>query len=466
MMEVINKKIDKQVKLTHNPMDEYVDYEDVVLPPKQAYYKRIWKHPFLMQYNRLIALIAIVNISALLYGIISGNWWSSNGIALKTISNITIINIASAILIRQQYVVNLLFKIATSVPVSWSLSIRWAAAKVYHFGGIHMGGNIAGTIWYAIFVGSLIYSWINDLPGVSLLLVLVTSGVIAILVLMVIMALPKNRAKKHNRFELTHRFGGWTALVLFWVQTFVFIGLQKGPYSYSEALTSSLGFWLLLLITISIAIPWMFLKKVAIQVTNPSSHVVLVNFNYGVTPFAGSSTAISRDPLREWHSFANVPSPGKEGFRLTISRAGDWTGSLIDDLPSYVWVKGIPTAGVGNIEKLFKRVIWIATGSGIGPCIPHLLSNEVPSLLVWATRNPRKTYGDDLVDEILEAQPNAIIWNTDSHGKPDMVKLAYKAYKEFDAEAVICISNKKLTWQVVHGMEIHGIPAYGAIWDS
>ena len=47
-----------------------------------------------------------------------------------------------------------------------------------------------------------------------------------------------------------------------------------------------------------------------------------------------------------------------------------------------------------------------------------------------------------------------------------MVQLAYQALKEFDAEAVICISNKKLTWQVVSGMESRGIPAYGAIWDS
>ena len=38
--------------------------------------------------------------------------------------------------------------------------------------------------------------------------------------------------------------------------------------------------------------------------------------------------------------------------------------------------------------------------------------------------------------------------------------------KEFDAEAVIVISNKKLTWQVVYGLESRGIPAYGAIWDS
>lgn len=77
-----------------------------------------------------------------------------------------------------------------------------------------------------------------------------------------------------------------------------------------------------------------------------------------------------------------------------------------------------------------------------------------------------QTYGDALVDEILSAQPDALIWDTNEHGRPDLVKLAYDAYKAFDAEAVICISNKKLTWQVVYGLESRGIPAYGAIWDS
>ena len=216
----------------------------------------------------------------------------------------------------------------------------------------------------------------------------------------------------------------------------------------------------------SIILPWLRLKKIPVDIHTPSNHVAIAKFDYGVTPFAGSSTALSRNPLMEWHSFANIPYPDEPGFRLTISRAGDWTGKLIDDKPKYLWVKGIPTAGVGNIDQLFKKVVWVATGSGIGPCLPHLLAKTAPAKLVWATRNPRKTYGDKMVDEILESQPDALIWDTDAFGKPDMVKLAYKVVMETDAEAVICISNKKLTWLVVEGMESRNIPAYGAIWDS
>jgi ferredoxin-NADP reductase len=111
-------------------------------------------------------------------------------------------------------------------------------------------------------------------------------------------------------------------------------------------------------------------------------------------------------------------------------------------------------------------VVWVATGSGIGPCLPHLLSRETPSRLVWSTRTPRDTYGDELVDEIEAVQPDALVWDTVRDGKPDLVELALRAHREFDAEAVICISNKKTTWHVVEELEARGVPAFGAIWDS
>ena len=434
------------------------------LPQQQSWLRRVWKRPELMHYNRLIALVLLINVAYL--GVASNGTWLPSEISLMIMSNLIVVNISIAILIRQQYVINWLFKIATSVPTSWPLSIRQQAGKVYHFGGIHVGGAIMGTVWFAAFSTSLMMQYVNGQAGVSLATVIVTVAILLILLLMIGFATPKYRAKYHDQFELTHRFGGWASLLLFWAQTVLFTNDQRGGAPLGMALLGSLGFWLLLLVTFSVVLPWLRLKKVPVEIKRPSSHVALVKFDHGVTPFAGSSTPVSRSPLTEWHSFANVPSPGEDGFRLTISRAGDWTGELIDDMPSHVWVKGVPTAGVGNVDQLFKRVVWVATGSGIGPCLPHLLTQEVPAKLVWSTRTPRKTYGDELVDEILAVQEDAVIWDTNENGRPDLVQLAYDAVKEFDAEAVIVISNKKLTWQVVYGMESRGIPAYGAIWDS
>jgi hypothetical protein len=387
-----------------------------------------------MHYNRLAALVLLANAA------FAATAWP---LATPTLGHAALANLALAVLVRQQYVVNLLFRLATSAPTSWPLRVRWTLGKVYHFGGLHVGGALAGTAW---FLALAITTPSGTLRAVGWTL-------IALLALIIATALPPFRSRHHDHFEKIHRFGGWAALALFWTHTLL---SSPGPWEVGT----------LAVVTFSVALPWLRLRKVDVRLERPSSHVVLARFDHGETPFAGSSTAVSRSPLKEWHSFANVPAPGESGFRLTISRAGDWTGSFIDDLPRQVWVKGITTAGVANIEVLFTKVVYVATGSGIGPCLPHLLAAQVPSRLVWATRDPRTTYGDALVDEILAVQPHALIWDTSRHGKPDMVRLAHEACRDFGAEAVICISNKKLTWQVVHGLERRGIPAYGAIWDS
>ena len=151
----------------------------------------------------------------------------------------------------------------------------------------------------------------------SLELYLLTNIHLCVLALMMILALPFLRAKYHNQFELAARFGGWLYLVLFWVTAFL------NPNADLKIQVP-----VLLVLTTSIALPWLRLRKVPASILTPSSHVALTDFQYGATPFAGSSTELSRNPLREWHAFANVPYPGKEGFRLTISRAGDWTATV------------------------------------------------------------------------------------------------------------------------------------------
>ena len=452
--KTVHKKIDPEQKRA------------IELPPRNVWWRSMWRHHTLYHYHRLVYLLVAANATIFYLAISQWGWFAAEGINLQGLANMVIANIGAAILIRQQAVINFLFRIATSVPKHWPLRIRQIAGKVYHFGGIHKGGNMIGTIWFALFTGALFYTYLNGLNHVSQGTFIATNMILSLLVFIIVMALPKLRQNYHDYFEMSHRFGGWTALLLFWVQTLFFINDQRAGVSFGQALIGSFGFWMLVAITISIIIPWLRLKKVPVEISVPSNHVALANFDYGVTPFAGSSTTISRNPLVEWHSFANVPAPGKTGYRLTISRAGDWTGALIDDKPSHVWVKGIPTAGVGNVDKLFNRVVWIATGSGIGPTLPHLLTQETPARLVWSTRNARETYGDALVEEILAHEPDALIWDTNELGRPDLVKLAYEAVVEFDAEAVIVISNEKLTRMVVYEMEARGIPAYGAIWDS
>jgi hypothetical protein len=89
-----------------------------------------------------------------------------------------------------------------------------------------------------------------------------------------------------------------------------------------------------------------------------------------------------------------------------------------------------------------------------------------PVRLIWSTPSPVETFGRDIVDAVYKGDPDAIIHDTRALGRPDMVALAWKAYKDFHAEAVCIIANEKITKKVVYGMESRGIPAFGAIWDS
>jgi NAD(P)H-flavin reductase len=470
------------VSTNYSNLKQYV--KPLQLPPRRGSYssrllrryREIMALPHMMHYNRLILVVVILNMALCWYLSGSGKfgisfvasiryWWGDLH-ALDVVFNIILLNFVAAVLIRQPNVINLLFRIATSVPVYWPLPIRRMSARIYHLGGIHVGGTVMGTLWFFVFTGLLTHRYLQEDAAVSFGVVGISYAILAILAVMIVLALPPFREEFHDFFERSHRFGGWTVLFLFWLQAVLFVNDQKGELPFEQALLKAPAFWGLLAIAFSIALPWFRLRKVPVSIVKPSSHVALAQLDYGVSAFPGAFTTISRHPLVEWHSFANVPTPGRPGFRLAISRAGDWTGQFIDEQPSHLWVKGVPTAGVASIAKLFKSVIWVATGSGIGPVLPHLLSREVPAHLIWATKAPRATYGDALVDEILEVQPDALIWDTDQHGRPDLVNMALDIYSRSNAEAVICISNKKLTWEVVTAIEGYGIPAYGAIWDS
>ena len=121
---------------------------------------------------------------------------------------------------------------------------------------------------------------------------------------------------------------------------------------------------------------------------------------------------------------------------------------------------------MAKVALLYERVVYVATGSGIGPVLGQILAARVPARLVWSTRNPRDTYGDGLVDELERAEPGAVIWDTTQRGKPDLVQLARQAYEDFDAEAIFVVSNQATTRRLVHAIERMGIPAFGPIWDS
>lgn len=259
-------------------MTTSLERRSVGLPPLTSRLRRLLKHPCLMHYNRLWALVLTAN------GIFLWVSWTPS---TRTMGHAALADLALAVLVRQQYVVNLLFRLATRAPTSWPLKVRWTLGKVYHFGGLHVGGALAGTAWFLAATVTT-HNALQATVGWTLL---------TLLAVIIATALPPFRSRRHDHFEKIHRFGGWTALALFWTHTLL---SSPGPVEVS----------VLAVVTFSVALPWLRLRKVAVRLERPSPHVVLARFDHGETPFAGSSTTISRSPSRSGTPSRTSRHPG------------------------------------------------------------------------------------------------------------------------------------------------------------
>jgi len=207
----------------------------IPLPAWTRLMQRVFKHPRLRHYNRLIALVMAVNVAVLWYGLARGAWWSGKSPHLTSIALVAVTNFGLAIILRQQYVINFLCWLGTLPPTSWPLRLRWMFGKYYHFGGLHVGAAIAGTLWYAAFVGSLTYDLARGVDHVSVVNVAMSYAVVALFII-IIMALPHRRGAAHDKFEVTHRLCGWAALLLVCVDTVLFVAGQRDHSSLSSAL--------------------------------------------------------------------------------------------------------------------------------------------------------------------------------------------------------------------------------------
>ena len=155
-----------------------------------------------------------------------------------------------------------------------------------------------------------------------------------------------------------------------------------------------------------------------------------------------------------------------KGSLILVSRAGDWTAKLIRSPPTKLWVRGIPTMGVLHIAPIFKKVVLVATGSGIGPVLSLLTKVKIDCRILWSTPNPEATYSSSVIDNVCQADPAAIIINTSVSGRPDLVNQSYELYSKSGAEAIFIISNPRVTRTVVYGLESRGVPIFAPIFDS
>jgi hypothetical protein len=446
-----------------------IDTEAQQKPRRLRSSYHFFRYTALNVYRRLFSIVFVANLAVFIAIMIMDR-------SILAFVNATAANFTACGLARQPLVVNSIYLVVCSVPRSAPLRIRRIAAKAFHFGGVHSGCGVASLLWYIglVVLVSLQY-WVPvEKTGEALVTlptaVVVLAYIILILLLsIVVVAYPVFRFHLHDYFELTHRFLGWTVILLFLALLLVFSdnARRSGSLSLGQYLIRLPAFWLLFVVIAGIIHPYLLLRKVRVRPELLSTHAIRLHMDHTTTSF-GKGIQLSKHPLRDWHSFATFPdSPTGGTFSSLVSKAGDWTSDTIVNPPTHLWKRGVLLHGFAYVMGMFNRIIVVTTGSGIGPSLSFLGDSNRPAMRVlWQTRSPLETYGQGIMDLVKEMDPDPLVMDTNKTGRVDMIPVVEQLMHEFRAEAVCVISNPKLTKQLVFELETRGVVAMGPIFDS
>ena len=427
------------------------------------------RYNLLAVYQRLFSIVFIGNIIAFIIEVVLHRHSRPFGPPLGNLATAVAANVMGAILIRQEYIITSMYEICCWTPLWMPLRCRRAVSKLYHFGGVHSGCAVSATVWFILY-SALVTKRYADGDFNEPAVVAITYILLVLFLVLCVFAIPKLRIFSHNTFEAVHRFGGWTAVALFWVEILLVLHAESqvpGADSFGLLVVQAPAFWFLLVVTFFIILPWIRLRKVEAFPEVLSRHAVRIHFKYSYKNIGNViGLRITHSPLKEWHAFATIPDADGSSFSLIVSDNGDWTKKQIMEPAHSYWIRGIPVTGVLRMATVFRRIVLVTTGSGIGPCLSFLTSHPIPCRLLWSTPNPVQTYGENVMRTVAKADPEAMIIDTRASGRPDVVALTYHLYLETKAESVFVISNPSLTSKLVYGLESRGIPAYGPIWDS
>lgn len=483
-----NPQIEKAAK--HN-IQKLLDPSDQYVADKKSLQKLADKNPlpqakhgdlyntvryyYFATYQRLFATDLIINLIAITICAYR-NAKDGDAFTYKGAVTAVSVNVLVALSMRQEICINMLFHSILSMPSSWSLSIRRHAAKIYCYGGLHPSSGISAVLWYIFFVVLVFKGEFAPTNVIFRYSVYAFSMIIlTLLVILCMLSIPPLRSKFHNQWEFTHRWLGWTSVVLIWAQLCCIVASDSWlrDSSIGLNLVKTPAFWMLIVITFLLILPWLRLRKMYFTAEKLSTHAIQLKFKTKKPLPSCVGIGLSNSPLIENHKFATIPNIDNEpGFSVIIANAGDWTKRLIDNPPAYLWTRGTPALGVARCVTVFKRIVLVATGSGIGPLMSFF--NRCPEWdmrIVWSARLPLQSYGQENFDNVLRADPEAIIIDTKKPGMkdedmPSLTEVAYAAVRDFEAEAVVVISNPAVTKEVVLDLEKRKVPAYGAIFDS
>ncbi|KAK5683268.1 hypothetical protein LTS10_004799 [Elasticomyces elasticus] len=439
--------------------------------PGERYWKSLWYH-YMTVYKRLM-LFALVTDVAILAALSSAR----QSFSYPNAATATGANLLASVLMRQEHVINMLYHLTCALPRQTPLTLRRVAAKLaYNNGGIHAGAAMSGLIWY-ISYAVLLSRHFHGTTGATMAVSGVTATIVVLLAALIALSHPSIRRRYHNFWELSHRYGGWTAIALVWSQMVIVAvaDARAAGQFVGRALLHLPLFYFLIVITCCLIYPWLRIKRLTVNAEYLSAHATQLQFT-DCSLSTSRGVRLARNPLRENHGFATIPKfrssmllDPEKGYSILVSNAGDFTNGLIHRPPRHIWLRGAPTIGIMRLATLFRPIVIVATGSGIGPCLSFLnVKRGHPMRAIWSARCPELTFGYGIIEKVLKADDKAVIVDTQQVGcaKVDLVSLAFAMVKDIRAEAVMVISNPKVTRDVVYGMEMRGIAAFGAVFDS
>ncbi|KAL1165662.1 hypothetical protein V6Z11_A06G143600 [Gossypium hirsutum] len=398
-------------------------------------------------YKRLFVVCFTLNIIGLVLAATGHFPYVRNRAALFSIANILALTLC-----RSEAFLQVVFWLAVKVlGKSWvPLPIKTATTSLLQsLGGIHSRCGVSSVAW-------LIYALIltlKDRENTSPEIIGVASTILSLLCLTCLAAFPLVYHLHHNVFERIHRFAGWTALALLWAFIVLTISYEPVTKSYSKELGSRLvqrqEFWFTIAITILIITPWSTVRRVPVNISVPSGHASIIKFEGGIK--SGILGRISPSPLSEWHAFGII-SDGKTEHMMLAGAVGDFTKSLVSNLPSHLWVRKLHFAGLPYLVNMYDRVLVVATGSGICVFLSFLHRTKL-----------RKE-----IKEMMSGHPKekVIVHDTAVLGRPNVSQMSVDIAKRWGADVVIVTSNPEGSRDVVNACKAAGIPAFGPIWDS
>ncbi|KAG9193862.1 hypothetical protein G6011_03897 [Alternaria panax] len=425
-------------------------------------------------YRILIGLTFIVNVAVLIAYTESTR---RERLALSGPLTATAANIFVAVLIRQEDLINVSFTFIAKTPASLPLWLRKMIADLHHYGGLHIGCSIAALLWYSYFVflnTSFFLDLVKQKPATGWMWADISTCFAFLLAILVvcILAHPRLRTRFHDTFEQTHRFGGWTALLVLWINAGVASHNPSSPPLYANA-----ALWLLAGTTFLIILPWTRMRRVPITAELVSSREVRLTFPYKNMPYT-STMRFSLSPLMEWHAFATIPIRASSTLAISsayvvISQAGDWTKSIIASPPTHIWLRKPATKNFLVFAPLFNSLLLVGTGAGIGPLLSLLSSPVIAQMreqgkqvrVMWCVFDPEAAHWAFVQEIIRQVDSQPRIFDS-RRGRPDMAFETDLMRRECGIEAVMVVSNPIVTKEVVEEIKRKGGTAYGAVFDS